>query len=143
MELLNTLENFAPKRMLLLCLFLASSLLLGCTTIDVVVFDSTSRLPVAEDKVEILLEKPDRQYSVIARIQFGPDAFVSDYQSQTNEVVRRAAEFGADAVIISYDSEVTGYTSGNATTGVYGGTSESKVTIGQAIVYEYESDEDT
>lgn len=130
MELPNMLENFAPRRMLSLSLLLASSLQLGCTTTDVVVFDSISRLPVAEDKVEILLEKPGRQHNVIARIQFGPDAFMDDYQSQTNEVVRRAAELGADAVIISYDSEVVGYAGSN-----YGATGESKVTIGQAIIY--------
>ena len=115
-------------------------MLFGCSSTDVVIFDSTSRPSTAESEVEILLEKPDRPYQVIARIQFGPDAFVDDYQSQTNEVVRRAAEFGADAVIVSYDSEVTGYTSGSATTGVYGGTTESKVTIGLAIVYENEPD---
>ena len=114
--------------------------LAGCSSTDVVIFDSTSRPSTVESDVEILLEKPDRPYQVIARIQFGPDAFVADYQSQTNEVIKSAAELGADAVIVSYDSEVTGYTGGNATTGVYGGTTESKVTVGQAIIYENEPD---
>jgi hypothetical protein len=103
-----------------------------------VIFDSTNRNPVAESDVEVLLEKPDRPFQVIARIQFGPDAFVSDYQSQTNEVIKRAATLGADAIIVSYDSEISGYTGGNSTTGVYGGTTESKFTVGQVIVYEDE-----
>lgn len=116
-------------------LALVGLLVIGCSTTDVVVYDRTVRSPKVESEVEVLLEPPDRPHSVIARIQFGPDAFVDDYQSQTNQVVRGAAELGADAVIISYDSEVVGYTSGNATTGVYGSTSESKVTVGLAIVY--------
>ena len=119
---------------LMLCIFSVGSLLFGCSTLDVVIYDSTSRPSTAESEVEILLEKPDRPYQVIARIQFGPDAFVNDYQSQTNEVIKRAAELGADAVIVSYDSEVVGYD---------GATSESKVTIGQAIIYEHEPDKGT
>jgi len=63
---------------------------------------------------------------------------IDDYQSQTSEVVRRAAELGADAVIISYDSEFVGYAGSN-----YGATGESKVTIGQAIVYANELDDGT
>jgi hypothetical protein len=124
---METRNNVKP----MLCLFFVGSLLFGCSTTDVVVFDSTSRPPTAENEVEVLLEKPDRPYKVIARIKFAPDAFVADYQSQTNEVIKRAAELGADVVIVSYDSEVIGY---------YGMTAESKVTIGQAIVYENEPD---
>jgi hypothetical protein len=122
------------------CLVLAGLTLLGCSTTDVVTYDSATRVPVAIDEVEVLLEKPESRYKVIARIQFGPDAFVADYQSQTDEVVKLAASLGADAVIVSYDSQVSGYTGGNATTGVYGGTTESKFTVGLAIVYEQESD---
>jgi hypothetical protein len=122
------------------CLLLLGSLLSACSSTDVVIFDSTSRPPTTESDVEVLLEKPDRPYQVIARIQFGPDSFVSDYQGQTNEVIKRAAALGADAVIVSYDSAVSGYTGGNAKTGVYGGTTESKFTVGQAIVYENEQD---
>ena len=121
---------------LISCLLLVSTLLIGCSTTDVVIFDSNTRTPTAVNEVEVLLEKPERPYKVIARIQFGPDALVSNYQGQTNEVIKRAAELGADAVIVSYDAEVTGYTGGNATTGIYGGTTESKFTVGQAIIYE-------
>ena len=119
-----------------LCLFLVISALSGCSTTDVVTYDSVARAAVAIDKVEVLLEKPSRAYKVIARIQFGPDAFIADYQRQTNEVVKLSAGLGADAVILSYDSEVSGYAGGNATTGFYGGTTESKFTVGLAIVYE-------
>jgi hypothetical protein len=121
---------------LITCLLLVISLLIGCSTTDIVIIDSTTRTPTAVNEVEVLLEKPERTHKIIARIQFGPDALVSNYQAQTNEVIKRAAELGADAVIVSYDSEVTGYTGGNATTGVYGGTTESKFTVGQAIIYE-------
>ena len=116
-------------------LVLIGSILSGCSAVDMVTYDASTRLPVSVDKIDVLLDKPKDPYKVIARIQFGPDAFVSDYQSQTNEVVKLAAGLGADAVIVSYDSQVTGYTGGNATTGFYGGTSESKFTVGLAIVY--------
>ncbi len=116
--------------------FLVASLLGGCTSIDVVTFDKSSRAPKSESDVAVLLEKPKRPHKVIARIQFGPDAFVSDYQSQTMKVVERAAALGADAVIVSYKSRVQGYVGGNAAGGVYGGATESNVTVGMAIVYE-------
>ena len=124
---METRNNVKP----MLSLFLVGWFLFGCSSTDIVIFDSTSRPSSVESEVDILLEKPDRPYKIIARIQFGPDSFVDDYQSQTNEVVKLAAELGADAVIISYDSEVVGYSGPN-----YGGTSESNVTVGQAIVYE-------
>ena len=119
-------------------LLLVGLLLSGCVSNDVVMLDSTSRPPTTESEVEVLMEKPERPHQVIARIQIGPDAFVSDYQGQTNELIKLAAALGADAVIVSYDTAVSGYVGGNATTGVYGGTAESKFTIGQAIVYESE-----
>jgi hypothetical protein len=111
------------------------TLLSGCSvSSDVVRFDSTARPAAVESKVEVLLEKPARPYKVIARIQVGPDILVADYQSQTNEVIKRAAAMGADAVILSYDSEVVGSVAGG-----YGATTESKFTVGQAIVYESET----
>jgi hypothetical protein len=111
-------------KLLALVLVAAESVLLitllsGCVTTDVVRFDATNRPPTIEVKVEVLTEKPVRPHKVIARIQIGPDAFVADYQSQTNELIKRAAAMGADAVIVSYGAE-----------GV------SKFTAGQAFVYE-------
>ncbi len=116
-------------------LLFISTFLVACSSTDIVTFDSIKRTPTLVSDVEILLDKPTRPYKIIARIQFGPDAFISDYQRQTNEVIKRAAALGAEAVIVSYDSAVSGYTGGNTTTGVYGGTSESKYTVGQAIIY--------
>lgn len=115
---------------------LVALLAAGCSSLDVVTYDTSSRRAKDVDQVEVLLEKPTRGYRVIARIQFGPDAFVSDYQAQTAKVVDRAAAIGVDAVIVSYESRVSGYIGGNATGGVYGATSESNVTVGLAIVYE-------
>ena len=120
---METRNNVKP----MLWIALVSSLLFGCSSTDIVIYDSDNRPAKAASEVEVLLENPVRPFKTIARIQFGPDAFVSDYQSQTDYVVKQAAELGADAVILSYDSEVVGYE---------GTTSESKVTIGQAIIYE-------
>ncbi len=119
------------------------TLLSGCVATDVVRFDSTNRPPTVESKVEILTEKPVRPHKVIARIQIGPDAFVADYQSQTEELIKRAAALGADAVIVSYSTMLSGYVGGTATTGVYGAAGGSKFTVGQAIVYESETKPDT
>ncbi len=121
---------------LISCLLLVSTILYGCSSTDIVTFDSTTRTPTAVTEVEVLLEKPERPYKVIARIQFGPAALTGNYQGQTNQVIKRAAALGADAVIVSYNSQVAGYAGGNATTGFYGGTSESKFTVGHAIIYE-------
>ena len=110
--------------------------LTGCISSDVVIYDKKFREPVAIDQVAVLLEVPSIAYRTIARIQVGPDAFVSDYQGQTDEVVRKAAGFGADAVILQYGSQSSGYVSGNSFTGVYGGVYESNFTVGQAIIFE-------
>ena len=104
-------------------LLLFSLLLSGCVSTDLVIFDSTSRTSTTASEVKVLLEKPERPHKVIARIQIGPDAFVDDYQGQTEELIKRAATLGANAVIVSYGT---------------GGAAASKFTIGQAIVYESE-----
>ena len=85
-----TMEIFKNVK-LVLGLLLLTTLLSGCSSTDVVIFDSTSRQPTAESEVEVLLETPDRPHQVIARIQFGPDAFVSDYHGQTKAIIKRAA----------------------------------------------------
>jgi len=130
---LLTIARLVAERVLFI------TLLSGCVSTDVVRFDPTNRPPTLESKVEILIEKPGRPHKVIARIQIGPDAFVDDYQSQTEELIKRAAELGADAVIVSYSTSLSGYVGGTATTGVYGATGESKFTVGQAIIYESET----
>ena len=93
----------------------------GCVANDIVVFDETKRHSKSNNEVKVLLNKPERPYKVIARIQIGPDAFISDYQNQTEELVKKAAKLGADAVIISYGSSA------------YPGA--SKFTVGMAIIY--------
>lgn len=123
---------------LVLSLSVLSCFLHGCVSADTVLFDSTSRPPTSVSEVKVLMEKPEQPYQVIARIQIGPDAFMSDYKSQTEELVKRAAALGANAVIVTYETAVTGYVGGNITTGVYGGSAESKFTVGQAIFYERE-----
>jgi hypothetical protein len=116
------------------------NLLGGCVSADVVNFDSTARPAKTESQVEVLMKEPARPHRVIARIQIGPDAFVSNYQGQTNELIKRAAALGADAVIVSYSSSVSGFMGGAPATGGYGAVGESKFTVGQVIVYEPEAD---
>lgn len=114
----------------------ALCLLSACVTTDTVRFDDVNRSFKEVDNVRVLTENPDRSYKKIARIQVGPDAFISSYEAQTKEIIQVAAELGADAVIISFNSRMSSYLSGNVTTGVFGGTSESKFTVGEAIVFE-------
>jgi hypothetical protein len=66
----------------------------------------------------------------VARIQVGPDALVSDYEGQTQELVRLASQLGADGVILEYGSRASAYLADG--TGYF---VESKFTAGQAFVW--------
>jgi|GEM_PF-6420633 hypothetical protein len=77
---------------------------------------------------------PNRPHKVIARIQVVPDALVADYAGQTSELVRLASKLGANGVILEYTSRLEGYVGGSASA-VYGYTAESKMTVGEALVW--------
>ena len=107
----------------------------ACVTTDTVRFDNINRSPTLVEDIKILTKEPKQDFTVIARIQIGPDALISDYEGQTKEEVKKAAALGADAVIVTYDTSTVGYVSGTNSYGVFGSTSESKFTVGQAIAY--------
>ena len=114
---------------------LISAMLGGCTvSSDTVKMDNVQRAATAPDHVMPFTSPPVKPYMVIARIQVGPDALVSDYGGQTEEVIKLASELGADGVILEYGSTVSGYMT-NSAIGIAGYTEESKLTIGQAFVW--------
>ena len=111
---------------ILLALILTVALF-GCSSTDFVAQEPVVRLSKPTEEVKSLLVEPDRPYKTIARIQLGPDRSGSDYHTHTKRVLERAAEMGADAIIFDYGSEIARFN---------GTKTESRVTVGQAIVYE-------
>lgn len=107
----------------------------GCAvSSDTVKFDGVERPATSASNIEIFTTPPDRKHQVIARIQVGPDALVSDYNGQTEELVKLASELGAEAVIVEYGSRTSGYLSGDLSN-ISGVVAESKFTVGQALVW--------
>ena len=103
----------------------------GCgISSDTVRLDSVERPATTPNQVQRLTAPPSQPHKIVARIQVGPDALVSDYEGQTQELVRLASQLGADGVILEYGSRTSGYVA-NGT----GYLAESKSTVGQAFVW--------
>jgi len=112
--------------------FISVILVTGCgVSVDTVKMDYTARSAKSIHEVRILTEVPSRKYRVIAIIQVGPDALVADYNGQTRELVKRAAEMGGEAVIVEYNSRSSGYVVQGT-----GAVAQSKFTRGKVIVWE-------
>jgi hypothetical protein len=111
-------------------IFLAA-ILGGCgVSSDTVRLDSVERTATSPNQVQRLTAPPSQPYKIVARIQVGPDALVSDYEGQIQELVRLASQLGADGVILEHGSRTSGY----MVDGV-GYVGESKFTVGQAFVW--------
>lgn len=103
----------------------------GCgVSSDTVRLDSVERPATSPNQVQRLTAPPSQPHKIVARIQVGPDALVSDYEGQTQELVRLASQLGADGVILEYGSRTSGYVADGA-----GYIGESKSTVGQAFVW--------
>ena len=103
----------------------------GCgVSSDVVRLDNVERPEASPNQVQRLTAPPSQPHKIVARIQVGPDAFVSEYERQTQEGVLLASQLGADGVILEYGSRASAYVADG--TGYLG---ESKFTVGQAFVW--------
>ena len=110
---------------------LFTAIVSGCgISSDTVRLDGVERPATSPNQVQRLTAPPSQPHKIVARIQVGPDAFVSDYEGQTQELVRLASQLGADGVILEYGSRTSGYVTDG--TGYLG---ESKFTFGQAFVW--------
>ena len=90
---------------------LAVSLMLlaaGCMSADVQRLDQAPRPERSPDAVQLLLEKPDQPYTVIAVVEAKADAIFRDFDDLRNRMIEEAAKLGGDAVILgTEDSEST------------------------------------
>lgn len=110
---------------------LCAAIVSGCgVSSDTVRLDSVSRKETSPNQVQLLTAPPSQPHKIVARIQVGPDALVSDYEGQTQELVRLAAQLGADGVILDYGSRASAYWEDGT-----GFLSESKFTVGHAFVW--------
>lgn len=110
---------------------LCAAIVAGCgVSSDTVRLDSVARPETSPNKVQRLTAPPSQPHKIVARIQVGPDALVSDYEGQTQELVRLASQLGADGVILDYGSRSNAYLADG--TGYLG---ESKFTVGRAFVW--------
>lgn len=113
-------------------------LLAGCSHPAVLRVDdpAPARSP---DSVEILLDAPDRPYRTVALIQSTRRNLFRDVEELKAQVREKAAEVGADAVILSLSQdpgteERTGVTTGGEVVFVGSGGGDTKV-VGRAIVF--------
>ncbi len=103
----------------------------GCgVSSDTVRLDGVERPATSPNQVQRLTVPPSQPHKIVARIQVGPDALVSDYEGQTQELIRLASQLGADGVILGYNTRTSGYVADG--TGYVG---ESNYTVGQAFVW--------
>lgn len=110
---------------------LCAAIISGCgVSSDTVRLDGIVRPETSPNQVQRLTTPPNQPHKIVARIQVGPDALVSDYEGQTQELVRLASQLGADGVILDYGSRASAYVVDG--TGYLG---ESKYTVGQAFVW--------
>ena len=80
----------------------------GCLRADVQRLDQAPRPERSPDAVQLLLEKPDQPYTVIAVVEAKADAIFKDFDDLRSRMIEEAARLGGDAVILgAEDSEST------------------------------------
>lgn len=80
----------------------------GCLRADVQRLDQVPRPERSPDAIQLLLEKPDRSYTVIAVVELKTDAIFKDFDDLRSRMIEEAAKLGGDAVILgTEDTEST------------------------------------
>ena len=82
---------------------LAASIVLlaaGCVRADVMRLDQAPRPERSPDAIQLLLEKPDRPYTVIAVVEAKAGAIFKDFDDLRSRMIEEAAKLGGDAVIL-------------------------------------------
>lgn len=80
----------------------------GCVRTQVERLDQVPRPERSPDAIQLLLEKPDRSYTVIAVVELRTDAIFKDFDDLRSRMIEEAAKLGGDAVILgTEDTEST------------------------------------
>jgi hypothetical protein len=93
------------RRALLISLCL---LVFGCVSLKVQRLDEVVRPAQPPESVAVLLEEPDRPYTVIAVVESSFDGALKGFDDLRREMIAEAAQLGGDAVIIGPESKKTG-----------------------------------
>jgi hypothetical protein len=80
----------------------------GCVRANVERLDQAPRPERSPDDIQLLVEKPDQPYTVIAVVEAKADAVFKDFDDLRSKMLEEAAKLGGDAVILgAEDSEST------------------------------------
>lgn len=88
-----------PALLVILCL-----LVVGCIKTSVQPVDHTVRPAQSPDSVALLLEEPDRPYTVIATVRSRSSAVFDSFKDMREKMVAEAAMLGGDALILGSES---------------------------------------
>jgi hypothetical protein len=75
-------------------------LVAGCVRADVQRLDQVPRPERSPDSIQVLLEKPDRPYTVIAVVESKSDVVFKNFDDLRSRMIEEAAKLGGDAVIL-------------------------------------------
>lgn len=104
----------------------------ACVSTSVQQMDTDVRSARSPEAVAVLVEAPDRPYTVIAVIEGSSDLVFDSFDDIREKMVVQAAELGGDALIVGRDSTVTRF----ILTGTAMIQSDSRRLLGEVIVYE-------
>jgi hypothetical protein len=113
-------------------LFVSLSVLaVGCVTSQTYRLDQNVRPVRAPSSVAVLEEAPEGPYTVVARVESHTDTVFKGFKDLRAEIVDRAAQLGADAVIVGPEVKETEFLI--LTTGII--PCETKKLAGEVIVF--------
>jgi len=110
----------------------ACFLAVGCVSANVQRLDDTVRPARAPASVTVLLEEPQRAFTVIAVVEASSDAVFDSFDDLRDSMVAEAASLGGDALILGEESTDTNF----ILTGTSMIQSDRKELKGRVIVFE-------
>ncbi len=116
-----------PWLRVFLCLFAV-----GCITTNVHRMDHAVRPARSPDSVTVLLEKPQRPYTVIALLESNAETVFDSFDDLRREMIAEAAQLGGEALIVGPESTDTQF----IFTGIAMIKSDRKSLTGEVIVYD-------
>lgn len=83
-------------------------LAIGCVSLKVQRLDEVVRPVQPPESVVVLLEEPERPYTVIAVVESSYDGALKGFDDLRQKMVAEAAELGGDALLLGPEAKKTG-----------------------------------
>jgi hypothetical protein len=80
----------------------------GCIKVKVQEMDEVARPARSPDEVEVLIDAPEKPYTVIAEIESSFEGALKGFDDLRREMIAKAAELGGDALILGPESKKSG-----------------------------------